>query len=1112
MAGYGLPPHALQSPSPSNRPLPTGPCGHNDATGPCGCDGFWDKTSAELHQDSKEHRSSSERSTWCVCGHHACFHKRSAAVAPTRAPARCDGRCRQQGTQCEIHRSWRSRRDELPSQGSQPSYNAHLKPSHPSASQRVRDEASHANGTAVNDRGRDAPSQPSTSGLPPVPSMCLMSNDRYSAANSDARGGPSQSRQTIAGLGLSLMNLETAGNSTNRPQSVASTVPDDIDISRLFNASNNEHELPSTRANSVAGELPPILSPAPGPLDIIQEYNRILHVDVSGDTVPNTFNPEDFIQSATEVATPSIANTPDLTAADQAIRDGKQFVEGFLRQTSNAEPRIGADARPASATSAPTPQLLLTSSPKVAQEQLQQIIKSSSPQALQKLVSYLTPLHNLLHSMPNVANTMEELNGRLALLENNNSFNYVHPDELQQHFESFEGRLIDLENRLDEHDKLHQAIDQDHSSLSNSRCHIATITDSFGSNCSIQSTTSSALILATMDRKDVETTLGGIKDRLDVLEAAAMPTSINPWEVEVVLLPWGRDLRGIWFSSNEPMHDPMKATTQDSEEWTQARSSTLDQSRLSLGRERETDSSPLPETRHSSRSSHPFSDTESGWSSQAISDWAAGSADELLSPKACGSKNLVYKRLRSRGFIKDVTFTSASSKDIQSTLSRSFDDLLEHLKYTDEDENPTISLYPGLRASFVPLRKVIKDSRLRFLTPAEMSSSALWSAQFLSSGIIMRVSGGKKRLYVTQREAYIQAKDQMGSSWTWQEIRQLPRQHVDPDSQMEGNYEHCQPQVPEADAREACWSFYAAYDAEPPSLNTSFGSHHSVELELSMRPSDRSWRRSMTPTSILKNRQPISPLSEFHPQRPGYARNRTASASLVEPAVSSSAKRRLNSSPVKQSSAPQTASRATSVNVTRLKRRRVNDSSSPRVEAQAPVEQVAVWSTTPRRSREPPSPFFSEPQVPLLPRTNSDLASRPSQRSAALVGKNTPLAYATPHSGLFNRGDGFGGGDTEADDDLYQDEDGEQSWHGVVTGDDSSGSSSDEAEAGAEVEPASFSGDDDPFGTEADDDDDSGEEEDGLCEQRQKIHVDDDGDDSDKEDEIFDTLLGVLRD
>jgi hypothetical protein len=1123
MAGYGLPPPAHQlppHPPSSTHALPTGPCGYKD----CGCEQFWDKRSADCI--NKEDRASSERSTWCVCEHHACFHKRSPTVAPARAPAPCDGRCRVPGSQCEIHGSFRARRDNLVLEGSQTSYTTHWKASRTTASQRLRDVASHANGTAAGEQAQGAFSEPSTSGLPPVPSICLLSQDRNPATNRDGRAGVEQSRQTIAGLGLSMMDLETTGNPANQPQSVTSTVPDDFDFEKLFNASASERDLPATQANCATVEHVSLVSPVRGPLDAIREYNRTLHVDVSGDTVPETFNPGELIQSTTEVATPSNANTPNLAEADRDVREGRQFIEALMQQTANVNRRNSADVRPSSATSAPGQHLLLTNSPDLGQAHLQRIIKSSSPQALQKIVSYLRPLHNLLNSMPNVANTMEELSGRLALLENNNSFNHVNSDDLQQHLEMFDGRMTDLETRMDEHDILHRAIEQDDSSVSHGRRRIANVNASFGSNCSVDSATSSALILAAMDRKDVETSIDGIKDRLDVLEAAAMPTSLNPWEVEVVLLPWGRDLRGIWFARDESMHDPSKATTQDSEEWTQARSSTLGQPPPALRYLRDTDSSPAPTT---SRSPHPFSDTESGWSSQAISDWASGTEDDLLLPKACGSNNLVYKRLRSRGFIKDVTITSASSKDIQATLSRAFDDLLEHVRYTDEDEHPTINSYPGLKASFVPLRKVIKDSRLRFLTPAEMVNSALWSAHFLTSGVLMRVSGGRKRLYVTQREAYIQAKDQMGSSWTWQELRQLPRQQIDPNSQMEGSEEHCQPrevEVAEADAREACWSFYAAYDAPPPSANTSFGSHQSVELELSMRPAHSSWRRSMTPTSILKNRQPISPLSEFHPQRPGYPRNRTVSASLIEPATSGSTKRRLNLSPVKQSSAPQVASRAPSVSITRPKRRRVTNSSSPhpnsQLDVQAPMGHVPIW-TAGRcdRSREPPSPFFSSeaPQMPPIPRTNSDLASRPSQRSVAVVGKGTPFAYATPHSGVFVAGNGFGGGDTEADDDdAYQDDDGELSWRGVVTGEErseSSSSSEDEegdVEAGAQEEPASFSGDEDVFGTEADDD--YSEEEDGFGAQKHKPR--DDVDDSDEEgesgSEIFDTLLNVLRD
>ncbi|KAJ4347349.1 uncharacterized protein N0V89_011290 [Didymosphaeria variabile] len=941
----------------------------------------------------------------------------------------------------------------------------------------MRNEASLANGSRVDNGTRGPPSQPSSSGLPRVPSICLMSNDRYPAANSGARDDANQSRQTIAGLGLSMLNVGDAARSFDRPQSVASTIPDDFDLGQPSGGTQAASKRPATGLGSMQGEQDHLANAVPGPLDAILEFNKNLHLDVSGDTIPNTFNLDDFVQSATEVATPSIRNTPDLAVTDQAVQDGKRAIEDLIQITSEYSPKRAAENRPASVDFAPSPQLLLTNSPHLSQDHAQHVLNTAPPQSLQKLVSYLPSLYNLLNSIPDVANTLKELNDRLSNLESNNSFNYVHPDDLHQQFDHVDGRLLHLESRMDDHDTLHQTIDA-------------------------------------MDWKETETQISGIKDRLDVLEAFAMPPTLtNPWEIEIVLLPWGRDLRGIWFSPDEPMHDPSNPTTQDTKEWTQARSSTREQANVPIAY-RETDSSPFPASRHSSRSSHPFSDTESGWSSQAISNWASGLTDELLSPKACKSTNLVYKRLKSRGFVKDIVLRSGSARDIQATLSHTFKDMLEHLKCNDEDDEPTIKSYPGLRASFIPLRKVRHDSKLHFLTPAEMSSSALWSAQFLAADVIMHVSGGKKRLYVTQREAYVQSQDEMGSCWTWQELRELPRYRPEAEVHAEGKDGQCQPQVAEADAKEACWAYFEAYDAPPPSVHSSFGSHHSIEL--SMRPADRSWRRSITPASILKNAmpQPISPLSENHLRRPSYARQRTVSASVLEPINATSSKRRIDSSPVKHASLPQDAQAGAST--PRMKRRRVSSSSpQPAIDANADATEVHVtaWTNTPRRSREPFSPFFSSVAAPL-PRTASDLTSRPSQRSLAAVSKGTPFAYATPHSGplISGPGSGFrGDGDTEADEDLYQDEgdDGEQSWRGVMTGEEDNDLGED-VEMGAE-EDASFSEEDSGFDSDGVDGDSEDEVlgDEGFGAQRMGAE---DAEEEEEDDDPLDALLGILQD
>lgn len=1070
---------ATTRPSPSQPPpsLPNGPCNYRDATtGSCGCDQFWDKCSAEIHNESAERRPGSDRSTWCVCGHHACFHRRVSRAFQELPPSMHTGLITQ--VEQKIHASHHVVDQEAPSGSTQ------------AQSQQYAEARASAEGR-IGQTG-NTPSQASTSGLPMIPSVCMLSHDQ-DHANRASRHLPNESR-TNAGLGLSALNLSCLG------------------MSNLHHSNNNHERSPSpTIPDDVS-----VCSPSGGVLKDVLEFNRNLQLDVPGDTIPDTFNPEDYIQSATEVATPSMRNTPDLGAADKAVHEGRDFIDSLRRMTSTLQ-RPTSSPSQIQGHSTPTPpaqQLLLTNSPSVPIEQVQRLLRSSSPQGVQQLVSYLGPLHNLLTSIPQVANTMRELGSRLDLLESG-SFNYVQPEDLNQTLEMYDVRLHEVEERMNEHERYHQALDNDQSSTSFNVRGSAELNTSFGSNHSAHSTDSATLALVALDRKGTQAEIGSIKDRLEILEAAALPSAYHPWEVEVIFLPWGRGLRGLWYSPDEPQHNIGRPTTQDSEEWTQARTTKADKDFLAP--QGQGDLSPVRMLVGSSV----FHEPESGWSSQAISDWASESEKDWLFPKACGSKNLVYKRLHSRGFVRDVSFMGASARDLQATLSDAFSDLLEHLNYSNYDQDPTVTTYPGLQAPFIPLRKSFKESKLQFLTPSEMSSSALWSAQFLASGVMMRVSGGKKRLYVTHREAYMQQGELSSGSWSWSELRQLPRFDSDQEVRIEGNDEHCQPQVQEANAKEPCWQYVEALDAPPLSVHSSFGSNQSVTVP--MRPSGRQWRRSITPSSILKNRpiQPISPYSEAHPTRPNHFRNRTASASVLETFPPHSSKRRFNSSPVKQSSAPLPASRATSVSVTRQKRRRVQGSSSPQPEDAALSEaHDDVCNPTPRRSREPPSPFFTT--YPELRRAASDLTSRPSQRSIAVASKSAPFAYATPHSGPMLGGHfpGFnGGGDPEPDDDdeLYENAS-EASWRGVTDGDGaSSTSASSDADAGAE-DPGSFSGDDSGFGSDTGDDDNLSDTDD-RSHNAQRPRYDEDEESSDDErnaqdedeDDVFDSLLDVLE-
>src|SRR5690606_37279455 len=135
---------------------------------------------------------------------------------------------------------------------------------------------------------------------------------------------------------------------------------------------------------------------------------------------------------------------------------------------------------------------------------------------------------------------------------------------------------------------------------------------------------------------------------------------------------------------------------------------------------------------------------------------------------------------RSRGFIKTVQVRGPDARDVQLAIHKAFGNVLEpstHLIYHSKaaPESP-LNEFLGLRQDWVPLRKIHKDNRLRFLAPAEMATPALWGFTFLMSSVVMKAPKtiGTHRLYITQPEAYIQdyitGNRALMPAWTWQRI------------------------------------------------------------------------------------------------------------------------------------------------------------------------------------------------------------------------------------------------------------------------------------------------------------------------------------------------------
>ena len=355
------------------------------------------------------------------------------------------------------------------------------------------------------------------------------------------------------------------------------------------------------------------------------------------------------------------------------------------------------------------------------------------------------------------------------------------------------------------------------------------------------SQTSSELISAAIERTEFSARLDNLESQFTDFRSSTLPSYAHPWKVEVVFLPFGTALKGIWstidqFSSQRSRNNSMAADNRTQSQYSNLVGTHALRS-LETGQRRWEDLHVQPEI-----------------------------TSELLVARACGQRSKVEERLRSRGLVKTIEVVGPGARDVQVAMLAAFGDLPEILHRSNnagEQLPDSLACFYGLQASWIPLRKLHKDSRLRFLDPSEMVTPALWTASFLSSSVVMRATG-VKRLYVTHSESYIQQADIASTNWTWQKLRVLPRVFPDAESSAE---------VREADAREACWEWDERLDP-PESAHSSFTSQHS-SLSIRAAPgqySDSSQSNkssssavspvlSTTPTSATHTRQ-ISPLME----------------------------------------------------------------------------------------------------------------------------------------------------------------------------------------------------------------------------------------------------------
>ncbi|KAJ8067376.1 hypothetical protein OCU04_004727 [Sclerotinia nivalis] len=444
---------------------------------------------------------------------------------------------------------------------------------------------------------------------------------------------------------------------------------------------------------------------------------------------------------------------------------------------------------------------------------------------------------------------------RIDALENT-SFSNTGFEELQVDINNHNERVYELESRVEELEKANAVADE--SSIGTNR----NLNESFNSQAN---KASSALVANATDRSNLASRVGSLEDRLTRIEAVLPPSWARPWEIEVVFLPYGPGMMGIW-STNHSMSQRSRVNSCASEDWTQTQQNFLAAAQASLSDQ----------------------DYSISWEKML----KKGNIDDrtLLMPKACGATSTINERLKSRGLVKVVQIQGPDARDVQVALMSAFEDLPKKLSediYSSSRHTPlripaSMENYLGLRAAWIPLRKLHKTSTLRFLDPSEMVTPALWTVPFLSSSVAMRTKT-MRRLYVTQADSYLQHYVSRSSRWTWRKLRQLPRVH---------DVDAVESHTPEADAAETCWAWDERLDSaeENSSFSTSLSIRLSQEAEDAeiepTSPSDESSAvdtpvESSTPTSVAVSRvQGSYPVKQDrHPFKP----LRTASMSALAP-------------------------------------------------------------------------------------------------------------------------------------------------------------------------------------------------------------------------------------
>jgi hypothetical protein len=663
----------------------------------------------------------------------------------------------------------------------------------------------------------------------------------------------------------------------------------------------------------------------------------------------HTFQDEQVVQSATEVNTPSPRGSPILGSDDRFIRSADNFHAHSSGMAASEQDSLsrhiqGSSGRAAAAFTTGVAVHLDTT----IHRQVQYDVERQQLSSLQSITKNSTV-------PPTLDTIVQHHEHRIDLLENA-SGSYAGVQEVQEKFDLVDERMGEVETRVEELEKSQAALNDMTNSSFRRLLQNA-------DNGSVISDTASERISAAIDRTEIFGRLETVESQV----AQVQPSYKNPWVAEVVFLPFGTDMKGIWFTH----HDfPSQRSQRNSLVDDQTQQSRFERAR-SVGH-------------------RTWEDLH----------WRHGKENKTMVARACGRGSKVEERLRSRGLVKTMVVRGPHFRDVDFAIREAFGGLPGILPSHHEEADyhiPTdLARFDGLHSPWIPFRKLHKDSKLQFLDPSELVTPAVWTASFLSS-VAMRATGNH-RLFLTQREGYIQSSHSQDEHWTWAKLRILPRVTLDPESGHE---------VLEGDANEPCWEWDSRLDP-PQSVHTSFSSHHSllsIRQGSSHRENSPASHQSASSSSIPSRSATLTPANERRPLspliaklRPTHFRNNSM-PSMIPTKFSPPNKRRIGSfdqlpAPARPSTSPQSS----------------------------PVQQTATYTiANTKRQRMTRSPS--------RPRDFYGFAPQPE--NLEVKRGTTPFAYATPHSNApytamshpMDFDDDDVGGDTDVVDTTEEDQD-----------------------------------------------------------------------------------------